>query len=149
MISSNICKGLSIMTKWSLLQECKKIKEIYYINRIKEKDHTIISINVEKAFDIQFSSVQLLSRVWLFVTPWTAARQALLSIANFQSPPKPMSIEMVMPFSHLTLCHPLLLLPSVFPSIRGLFSSSHQVAKVLEFQLQHQSFQWTLRTDFL
>ena len=51
------------MTKWRLLQEYRKIKEIYYINRIKETDHMIISINVEKAFDIQFSSVQSLSRV--------------------------------------------------------------------------------------
>ena len=55
--------------------------------------------------------------VWLFVTPWTAACQASLSITNSQSPPKPMSIESMMPSSHLILCHPLLL-PSVFPSIR-------------------------------
>ena len=63
-------------------------------------------------------SVQSLSRVWLFATPWTAAHQASLSITNSQSPPKPMSIEMVMPSNHLILCHPLLLLPSIFPSIR-------------------------------
>ena len=66
----------------------------------------------------QFSSVQLLSLVWLFVTPWTAARQASLSITNCQSRPKPMSIESVMPSNHLILYHPLLLLPSIFPSIR-------------------------------
>ena len=66
----------------------------------------------------QFSSVQSLSRVRLFATPWTAARQASLSITNSQSPRKPMSIEWVMPSSHLILCHPLLLLPSIFPSIR-------------------------------
>ena len=65
-----------------------------------------------------FSSVQLLSRVWLFATPWTAARQASLSITNSLSPPKPMSIESVMPSNHLILCRPLLFLPSVFPSIR-------------------------------
>ena len=65
-----------------------------------------------------FSSVQFLSRVWLFVTPWTAACQASLSITNSQSPPKPMSIELVMPSNHLILCYPLLLLPSIFPSIR-------------------------------
>ena len=70
------------------------------------------------------SSVQSLSRVRLFVTPWTAARQASLSITNSQSPPKPMSIESVMPSNHLILCRPLLLLPSIFPSIRvGLFSN--------------------------
>ena len=63
-------------------------------------------------------SVQLFSCVWLSVIPWTAARQASLSITNFQSSPKPTSIESVMPSSHLILCHPLLLLPSLFPSIR-------------------------------
>ena len=68
--------------------------------------------------DIQFSSVQSLSRVWLFATPWTTARQASLSITNSRSPPKPMSIESVMPSNHLILCCPLLLLPSIFPSIR-------------------------------
>ena len=65
-----------------------------------------------------FSSVQSLSHVPLFATPWTAARQASLSITNSWSPPKSMSIESVMPSSHLILCCPLLLLPSVFPSIR-------------------------------
>ena len=96
-------------------------------------------------------SVQLLSHVRLFVTPWIAARQASLSITNSWSSPELVSIESVMPSSHLNLCRPLLLLPSIFPRIQGLFewvSSLHQVAKVLEFQLQHQSFQWTFRTDF-
>ena len=67
---------------------------------------------------IQFSSVQSLSHVWLFGTPWTAAHQASLSITNFQSLPKPMSIESVMLSNHLIPCRPLLLLPSIFPSIR-------------------------------
>ena len=66
----------------------------------------------------EFSSVQSHSRVWLFATPWTRARQASLSITNARSPPKPMSIELVMPSNHLILCHPLLLLPSIFPRIR-------------------------------
>ena len=66
----------------------------------------------------RFSSVQLLSHVRLFATPWTAARQASLSITNSQSLPKPMSIESVMPSNHLILCYPLLFLPSVFPSIK-------------------------------
>ena len=66
----------------------------------------------------KFSSVQLLSCVLLSATPWTAAHQASPSITNSQSPPKSMSIESVMPSSHLILCHPLLFLPSVFPSIR-------------------------------
>ena len=65
-----------------------------------------------------FSSVQSLSRVRLLVTPWTAARQASLSITNVRSPPKPMSIESVMPSNHLVLCHPPLLLPSIFSRIR-------------------------------
>ena len=65
--------------------------------------------------NIQLSSVT--RRVWLFVTPRTAARQASLSITNSQSPPKPTSIELVMPSNHLILCRPLLL-PSIFPSIR-------------------------------
>ena len=64
------------------------------------------------------SSVQSLSRIQLFVTPWTAARQASLSITNSRSSPKPMSIELVMPSNHLILCRRLLLLPSIFPSIR-------------------------------
>ena len=64
------------------------------------------------------SSVQLLSHVRLFATPWIAAHQAFLSITNFQSLCKLMSIESVMPSSHLILCHPLLLLPTIPPSIR-------------------------------
>ena len=64
------------------------------------------------------SSVQLLSLVQLFATPWTAACQASLSITNTRSLLKLMSIESVMPSNHLILCRPLLLLPSIFPSIR-------------------------------
>ena len=66
----------------------------------------------------QFSSVQSLSPVWLFVIPWTTARQASLSITNSQSPPKPMLIESVMPSNHLILCRHLLFVPSILPSIR-------------------------------
>ena len=73
-------------------------------------------------YNIQFSSVQSLSRVRLFVTPWIAASQATLSITNSQSLLKLMSIELVMPSSHLILCCSLLLLPPVPPSIR-IFSS--------------------------
>ena len=67
---------------------------------------------------IIYIPVQSLSHIRLFVTPWTAARQASLSITNSQSLPKLMSVESVMPSNHLILCRPLLLLPSVFPSIR-------------------------------
>ena len=65
-----------------------------------------------------FSSVQSLNSVCLFATPWTAARQASLSITNSRSSPRLMSIELVIPSSHLILCHPLLVPPSIFPSIR-------------------------------
>ena len=70
------------------------------------------------------SLVQSFSHVRLFATPWTAARQASLSITNSQSPTKSMSIELVMPSSHLILCHPLLLLPSIFLSIRVFLNES-------------------------
>ena len=85
-----------------------------------------------------FSSVQSLSRVRLFATPWIAARQASLSITNSWSSVRLASIESVMPSSHLILCHPLLLLPPIPPRI-SLFqwvNSSHEMAKVLEFQPQ-------------
>ena len=70
------------------------------------------------------SSVQSLSHVWLFATPWKAACQASLSITNSQSLLKLMSIESAMPFNHLILCHPLLLPPSIFPSIKVFSSGS-------------------------
>ena len=158
--------------------------------------------------DFCISSVQLLSCIWLFATPWTAAHQASLSITNSWSLPKPMSIELVMPSNHLIVAsncginlqfshsvvsdslwshglqhaslpclsptpgvgaqthvhwvgdaiqpfHPLSS-PSPpafnFSQHQGLFqwvSSLHQMTKVLELQLQHQSFQWTPRTDLL
>ena len=85
----------------------------------------------------QFSPVQSLSHVRLFATPWIVVHQASLSITNSRSSLKLVSIELVMPSSHLILCCPLLLLPPIPPSI-SLFQwlkSSHEVAKVLEFQL--------------
>ena len=81
-------------------------------------EQALIPPELSSHFWYQFSSVQSLSHVQLFVTPWTAARQASLSITNSWSPPKLISIESVMPSSHLILCRPLLLLPSIFPSIR-------------------------------
>ena len=76
-----------------------------------------------------FRSVQLLGRVQLFATPWTAARQASLSMTNSQSLPKLMSIESVMPSSHLILCRPLLLLPPIPPSIRVFCNESTLLMK--------------------
>ena len=91
----------------------------YYLRTLSQfqKRLSLLQLSRTKVF-IYFSSVQSLSHVWLFVTPWTAARQASLSITDSQSPPKPMSIESVMPSNHLILCRPLLLLPSIPPSIR-------------------------------
>ena len=73
---------------------------------------------------LALSSVQSLSHVWLFATPWIAARQASLSITISQSPLRLTSIESVMPSSHLILCHPLLLLPPIPPSLRVFFNES-------------------------
>ena len=81
-------------------------------------DETVKGISAGEYNTMAFSSVQLLSRVQLFATPWTAACQVSLSITNYWSLLKLMSIESVMPSNHLLLCHSLLLLPSVFPSIR-------------------------------
>ena len=72
----------------------------------------------KESFNHQFSSVQSLSLVWLFATPWTVACKASLSISNSWNLPKLMSIELVMPSNYLILCCSLLLLPSIFPSIR-------------------------------
>ena len=97
------------------------------------------------------SSVQLLSHVWLFVTPWTAVYQASLSVTNSWSLLKLMSIKLVMPSNQLILCHSLLLLPSIFPSIR-VFSNESVLhirwPKYWSFKFS-MSFQWIFRTDFL
>ena len=99
----------------------------------------------------QFSSFQSLGCVQLFATPWTAARQASLSFSISWNLLIFMSLESVMLSNHFILCCPLLLLPSIFPSIRvcSLVDSLHEVVKVLELQLQHQSFPWIFRVDFL
>ena len=105
------------------------------------------NLNMNQPFS-SFSSVQSLSCVRLCDT-FNCSTPGLT--VHHQLPDKLMSIESVMPSNHLMLCPPLLLLPSIFPSI-GVFSnesSSHQVAKVLELQLQDQSFQWIFRVDLL
>ena len=97
----------------------------------------------------QFSSVQSLSRVWLFATQWTAARQAPLSFTLSRSLLRLMPTELVMPYDHFILSPAS---PPAFnlPRHQGQWvDSSHQVANVLELQLQHQSFQWIFRVDFL
>ena len=98
---------------------------------------------------VQFSSVAVMSDS---ATPWTTAHQASLSITNSQSSLKLTSIKSVMPSNHLILCRcpsPPTFNLSQHQCLFKSVSSSHQVAKVLEFQLQHQSFQWTPRTDLL
>ena len=85
-------------------------------------------------FSYKFSSVQLLSPVWLFVTPWTSALQASLSITNSQNLPKPMSTESVMPSNHLNLCCPLLLLLSIVSGIRVFFSESARLIRWPNYQ---------------
>ena len=80
-----------------------------------------------------FSWVQSLSRVWLFATPWIPARQASLSITNSQSLLKLMSIESVIPSNHLILCHPLLLPPSIFPSIKVFSNESALCIRWLKY----------------
>ena len=112
-----------------------------------------ISVNINNAL----SSVQSLSRVWLFAAPWTTAHQASLCITNSQSPPKPMSIASVMPSNNLILCHPLLLLPSIFPSIR-VFSNESALCiwwpkyQSFSFNISPSSEHWELisfRMDWL
>ena len=100
----------------------------------------------------QFSSVQWLNHVWIFETSWTAACQASVSITNSQSPPKPMSSKSVKPSNHLILCLSSPSTPALnLSQNQGLIqwvSSSHQLATVLEFQPQNQTFQWIFRVDF-
>ena len=129
-----------------------KQKPFYRKLIMMKEQKVILQMKGQDKTPVQFSSVQLLSRVELFATPWTAARQASLSVTNSRGLLTLTSVESVMPSNHLILCHPLLPLPSIFPSMRVFSSESvflHQVAKVLEFRLQHQSFQWIFRTDFL
>jgi len=127
--------------KWSMPQGCPLSDPSWGLNL--GSLIPIMNVTSSHIFTyISFSSVQLLSRVRLFATPWTEVCQASLSITNSWSLFKLMSIESVMPSNHLILCHPLLLPPSVIPNTRVFFkwiSSSHQVTKVLEFQLQHIS----------
>ena len=141
-----------LLTGASLLTDCASVHFCYFENTLRRGTlfHLYRFLNSKQGFVhrkehdpalpfLQFSSVHLLSHVWLFVIPRTAAYQASLSITNSWSLLKLMSIESVMPFNHLILCHPLLLPPSIFPSIRVFFqwvTSLHQVVKVLEFQLQ-------------
>ena len=125
--------GLGVQNEGGqMLKEfCKRMhwsSQIPFSNNTRE-DYTQISPDGQHQNQIDYilcrqrwrstiSSVQSLSHVWLFVTPWAATHQASLSNTNSRSPPKLMSIESVMPSNHLILCRPLLLQPSILPSIR-------------------------------
>ena len=105
----------------SLIGDMEKVS-VVWIHFLKPKH------DPEQTFSsVQFSSVQSLSCVRLFVTPWIAARQASLSITNSWSLLKPMSIELVMPSNHLILCRPLLLLPQSLPA-----SGSFQISQLFK-----------------
>ena len=114
---------------WLWLHTCLPMFGDRETEDIKQEAKVILVVTRRKNSGILMSyrflsSVQLLSRVRLFATPWTAARQTSLSITNSQSLLKLTSIELVMPSNHLILCHPHLLLPSIFPSIRVFSSES-------------------------
>ena len=134
--SSTKCLFVLISHKWRLLLQNPKYSHRSYLRKqrfLAINSHSfktdvfqsslivwfVAARNIfSHVFNIPFSSVQSLSRVWLFATPWTAEHQTFLSITNSQSFLKVMSIKSVMPSNHLILCHPLLRLPSIFPSIR-------------------------------
>ena len=100
--------------KWKSIQ--KKIKIIS--NLTIQESNVYLFQSITFCLCTCISSVQLLSRVWLFAIPWTVAQQASLSITNSWNLLKLMSIDLVMPSNHLILCHPSLLQPSIFHSIR-------------------------------
>ena len=116
--NSCVFQGGNIMTKKDFENEHRKRNSHSFLLM-----KVSLKIQVEKK-QSQFSSGQSLSHVWFFVTPWTAAHQASLSITNCRSLLKLKSIESVMPSHHLILCWPLLLPPSIFPSIRVFSSES-------------------------
>ena len=105
--------------KYHILQACGNLGHLCCFNRVS----------------VQFSSVQLLSHVWLFATPWTAAHKDSLSITNSWSLLRLMSIESVMPPNHLILCHPQLLPPSIFPA-----SGSFQMSQFFTWKYWSFSF---------
>ena len=112
---------VKILVKWNIMLQLKLKYHVYkhllvYILKIMLSEKSKIQNCTHNIF--QFSSVQSLSRVRLFVTPWISAHQASLSITKSRSSLRLTSIELVMPSSHLILCHPLLLLPPIPPSIR-------------------------------
>ena len=135
-------KSIQIKRKvWPTHRKKKKLKET--ISEETQIPDILLMYNNCELTVLLISSVQSLSRVRLFVTPWTIACKASLSIIKSWSLLRLKSIESVMPSNHLILCHPLLFCLQPFPA-SGSFQMSQlftSEAEVLEFQLQHQSFQ--------
>ena len=102
-----------------------------------------------EVYSVQFSSIQSLSHVWLFMTPWTATRQASLYVTNSWSLLKLMPIKLVMPSNHLIFCRPLLLPPSIPPSIRVFSNELVLHIRWPKYWSFSFSIQWTPRTDLL
>ena len=128
----NTDDNILLLAQWDVnwtshLQNCKTINLCCF----KQLRYANLLLNA-----LWFSSIQSLSHVWLFATPWTAACQASLSITNCWSPPKPMSIVSLMPSNRVILCHRLLFLPSIFPSIR-VFSSQDSLESCSTFSLEY------------
>ena len=113
-----------------MLNKNGKYRHLYFSPVLKGNDFNFSPLNMllmVSLSSVQFSSIQLLSHIQLFVTPWTAARQASLFITNSHSLLKLMSIESVMPSNHLILCCPLLLPPSICPNIRVFSNESNEL----------------------
>ena len=116
MPSKEICGKYSLFDYEKL--EKKSVRTLQYFTSHLAQTSDFKENETQRFFSRLHQSVQSLNCVWLFATPWTAAHQAFLSITNSWSLLKLMSIKSVMPFNHLILCGPLLLLPSISPSIR-------------------------------
>ena len=134
-IPPNVCSSLCLLKVYVQFLTPVRLYVALFRNRVFAD---VFKLRGSHTGLVQFSSFQLLSCLQLFATPWTATQQASLSITNSRSLLKLTHIMSVMPSNHPILCHALLFPPSIFPSIRVF---SNQVAKVLGFQLQHQSFQ--------
>ena len=153
-IYTNIARGFPFLHVLSSIHSFKIFLMIAILTGQNHCGYCSHAVKRHLLFGRKFNSVQLLSHVWLFATPWTAAYQASLSITYSQSCSNscpssqwchPTVSSSVVPFCS---CLQSFLTSGFFFFFQGL-SSFHQVAKVLEFQLQHQSFQWIFRTYFL
>ena len=149
---------ISLRIGWSdLLAVRGTLKSLLHCSKASDLLHSVFFM-VQLSHCAHWAIVVALSlsRVWHFISAWTAAWQASLSFTILRSLLKLLSIELMMSSNHLNLCHLFLFLPSNFPGSGSLQWVSHirvsksiEVAKVLKFQFQHQSLQWIFRADFL